>query len=55
MEILIIVLILFLFIGFIFRNKEDNLLDTIGKGFNIGCGIIFWFLVIIGLYIYYKA
>ena len=53
MESLLIIIVIFFILGLIFRNREDNFLDTLGKGFNIGCGIIFWIIITLAI-IYYS-
>ncbi len=49
MEIIIIIVVIFIF-GLVLRRKDDDLLDTLGRGANFGC----WLVLIIAAIIIYS-
>ena len=51
MEIIIIIAVIFI-IGLVLRRKDDDLLDTLGRGANFGCWLIFIIIAIIFYSIY---
>lgn len=53
MELIIIIAIIFIF-GLALRRKDDDLLDTLGRGANFGCWLV---LIIAAIFIYsvYKS
>lgn len=50
---LLIFIIFFFILGLLMRNKEDNLLDTLSKGAELGCVMILIVLAI-SLYILHQ-
>lgn len=54
MVFLIVIILIALILGLISRNRDDNFLDTLGRGFNIGCALIFWIIIITIAILYYS-
>lgn len=52
MGIIVIIIVLIFIVGLVQRKKDDNLLDTLGKGANFGCFII---LVIAAIFCYLMS